>query len=96
MDAFKADHPNHRQGGALKFPLEFSFLSGEVGAGEFLVGQRCARRVQFLLRKAKEKLSRASMCMPGLSVKARRASTKACLDRARLSGEHTSMFEFFS
>ena len=51
VDAFKADHPNHRQGGVLKFPLEFSFLSGEVGAGEFLMGQRCARRVQVLLRK---------------------------------------------
>ena len=47
----------------MKFPLEFSFLSGEVGAGEFLVGQRCARSAQFLLSKAGGKLSRASMCM---------------------------------
>ena len=43
-------------------PLEFSFLSGEFCAGEFLVGRRCARSAQFLLSKAGGKLSRASMC----------------------------------
>ena len=75
--------------------MEFSFLSGEVGAGEFLVGQRCARRVQVLLRKVEKKLSRVSMCMAELSVKARRASTEARLDGAVLGGEQTSMFKLF-
>ena len=59
--------------------------------------RRCAQTAQFLLRKTSEKFLKALMCMAvALTKSSEVVAVLTSLDRAVLSGEQSSMFEFLS